>query len=245
MSTFTLDPKREKIANKIKELMKKTTANGCSEAEALSAAEMVGRLMADYDLSMTEVEFKNEEFLTHTITTESRVASPIHSVVSAIADYTDTKLWFSRGTKIVYSFFGTKKDTEIADFLYHLLVGAIKKETENFKKTDSYRMSSINGRTKTASFSNGMASRLSNRLQEMKKEQQVVNESSSMALVPVDKMGIVLDMFSKLNMKLKTSVRRTTAGSYDAYRAGQAAGDRVNINAGIKAGNTSKTLRLK
>lgn len=245
MSTLTLDPKREKIANRIKELMKKTTDNGCSEAEALSAAEMVGKLMSEYDLSMTEIEFKNEEFLTHNITTDSRVASPIHGVVNAIADYTDTKLWFSRGDKIVYSFFGTKKDTEIADYLFHLLVGSLKKETENFKKTDSYKLSSVAGRTKTSSFANGMAARLSSRLQEMKRSQQIVNESTSTSLVPVNKKAIVLDMFSQLNMKLKTTTRRTTAGSYDAYRAGQAAGDRVNITSGVKTGNTDKTLRLK
>lgn len=242
--TITLDPKREKIANKIKELMKKTTANGCSEAEALSAAEMVGRLMNEYDLSMTEVEFKNEEFLTHVINTNSRVASPIHSVIMAIAEYTDTKSWFSRGDKIVYSFFGTKKDTEIADYLYHLLVGAIKRETENYKKTTSYKSSPINGRTKTTSFANGMAARLSSRLQEMKRNQEMANESNSTALVPVDKMAIVLDQFKNLNMKLKSSVRRVTAGSYDAYSDGQSAGDKVNITSGLKAGN-SKILKLK
>jgi hypothetical protein len=241
---ITLDPKREKIANKIKELMKKTTANGCSEAEALSAAEMVGKLMNEYDLSMTEIEFKNEEFLTMTIETDSRVASPIHNVVTAIGVYTDCKVWFSRGSKIVYSFFGTKRDTEIAHFLYNLLLGAIKRETENYKKTDSYKKSTLNGRTKTSSFANGMGIRLASRLQEMKRDQKVEN-SNSTALVKVDKMSIVLDQFSKLNMRLKTSVSKTKAGSYDAYRAGQAAGDRVNINAGLSGSNTNKTLRLK
>jgi hypothetical protein len=224
--------------------MKKTTSNGCSEAEALTAAEMIGKLMQEYDLSMSEIEFKNEEFLTLTIDTDSRIAAPIHSVINSIGLYTDTKVWFTRGAKIVYSFFGTKKDTEIAGFLYNLLVGAIKMETESFKKTDSYKLSSLNGRTKTSSFANGMATRLSHRLQEMKREQEVKNESTSTSLVPVNKMSIVLDQFGKLNIGLKTSVRRTTAGSYDAYRAGQAAGDRVNINGGLRAGNTNSTLRL-
>jgi len=243
MLNINLDPKREKIANKIKELMKKTTSNGCSEAEALTAAEMVGKLMQEYDLSMTEIEFKNEEFLTHTITTNSRVAAPIHSVITAIGIYTDTKVWFTRGTKIVYSFFGTKKDTEIAEFLYQLLVGALKKETENFKKSETYKLSSLNGKTKTTSFANGMATRLANRLQEMKREQEVKNESTSTSLVPVNKMSVVKDMFDQLNMQLKSSVRRTTAKSYDAYRAGQAAGDRVNITTGIKTGSNN-TLKL-
>lgn len=244
MSVITLDPKREKIANKIKELMKKTTDNGCSEAEALTAAEMVGKLMNEYDLSMTEIEFKNEEFLTHTIETSSRVASPIHNVVTSIGEYTDCKVWFTRGSKIVYSFFGTKKDTEIANYLFHLLVGAIKRETENYKKSTAYKSSSLNGRTKTTSFTTGMSIRLASRLQEMKRAQKNDITSTSTSLVKVNKMSIVLEQFAQLNMNLKTVSRKRSVGSYDAYRSGQSAGDRVNITSGIKSSN-NKTLRLK
>src|ERR1035437_9034841 len=114
-----LDPKREKIANKIQALLKKTVENGCSEEEALSAAEMVGRMMNEYDLSMTEIEFKDENFITHLITSNSRVASHIHSLIGAIAFFTDTKCWFQRQDKIVYHFFGSEKDTQIADYLFH------------------------------------------------------------------------------------------------------------------------------
>ncbi len=44
---------------RIKALTDKTVANGCTEAEAMSAAEMVGRLLERYALSMDEIEVRS------------------------------------------------------------------------------------------------------------------------------------------------------------------------------------------
>jgi hypothetical protein len=42
-----------RVKARIKALTDKTVANGCTEAEAMSAAEMVGRLLERYALSST------------------------------------------------------------------------------------------------------------------------------------------------------------------------------------------------
>ena len=47
-----------RVKARIKALAEKTVANGCTEAEALSAAEMVGRLLEQYSLSMDEIEVR-------------------------------------------------------------------------------------------------------------------------------------------------------------------------------------------
>ncbi len=237
-----IDSKRDKISHRIKELMKKTTDNGCTEAEALSAAEMVGRLMQEYDLTMTEIEFKNIEFLTHVIETDSRIASPIHNLVMSISKYTNTKSWFSRGLKsIKYSFFGTDQDTKVADYLFHLLSGAIKNETERYKKTNDYKLDKTNGRTKTSSFALGMAIRLAKRLEEMKESNKVDKETGN-SLVIIDKMSVVLEKFEDLNVKLRVENRKVNAGSRDSFLAGKSAADKVNISIGL---NTSSSSQLK
>ena len=82
--------KRSSILVKIKSLLTKTTENGCTEAEALSAAEMVGKLMNDYDLTMNDLEFQSEDFVEIKISTKS---------------------YFKRSDVITYIFFGSKKDT--------------------------------------------------------------------------------------------------------------------------------------
>lgn len=239
-----LDPKREKIATRIQALLNKTVNNGCSEEEAMTAAEMVGKLMKEYDLSMTEIEFKDENFITHEILTESRVASHIHTLLSAIAYFTDTKVWFSRNDVIKYSFFGSEKDTQIADYIYHLISNTIKVEIEKYKKTTAYKSSSINGKTKTTSFAVGMVSRLDTRLRDMKNN-VVVESSDCTAIVPINKTAIVTEQFAKLNMRLKTSKASRTVNSNDAYNSGQAAGDKVNITSGLGASNSKKsTLKL-
>jgi len=238
-----LDPKREKIANRIQALLNKTVDNGCSEEEAMAAAEMVGKLMKEYDLSMTEIEFKDENFITHIIATESRIAAHIHTLVSAIAYFTDTKVWFNRGAVIEYSFFGSEKDTQIADYIYHLICNAIKSEIAKYKKSSTYKASSINGKTKTTSFAIGMVNRLDARLRDMKNN-VVVEMSDCTAIVPINKMAIVTEQFAKLNMRLRTQKSKRTIGSHDAYNSGKAAADKVNITSGLGSGKKSTTLKL-
>ena len=52
MNTTTSDnqSKRDRIAAKVRALLAKTTERGCTEAEALTAAQMAADLMRDYDL---------------------------------------------------------------------------------------------------------------------------------------------------------------------------------------------------
>ncbi len=47
-----------RVKARIKALAEKTVANGCTKAEALSAAEMVGRLLEQYALSMDEIDVR-------------------------------------------------------------------------------------------------------------------------------------------------------------------------------------------
>ena len=47
-----------RVKTRIRALAEKTTSNGCTEAEALSAAEMVGRLLERYALTMEQVDLR-------------------------------------------------------------------------------------------------------------------------------------------------------------------------------------------
>ena len=49
---------RSRVKARIRALAEKTTSNGCTEAEALSAAEMVGRLLERYALTMEQVDLR-------------------------------------------------------------------------------------------------------------------------------------------------------------------------------------------
>ena len=91
------DPKRERILDKIRKLQAKTTAMGCTEAEALAAAQTVGRLLDAYGLTLTDVELQT------TTCVEDAVMSPfvanrhpIRYCLEAIASYCHTEHFFNR-----------------------------------------------------------------------------------------------------------------------------------------------------
>ncbi len=51
----------DRVKARIKALTEKTVQNGCTEAEAMSAADMVGRLLERYALSMDEIEVRTSK----------------------------------------------------------------------------------------------------------------------------------------------------------------------------------------
>lgn len=55
------EPSRAKILIKLRALLAKTVSNGCTEAEALAAAEKASAIMEEYDLSYTDVEQVRDE----------------------------------------------------------------------------------------------------------------------------------------------------------------------------------------
>lgn len=235
--------KRESIIKKINLLKEKTTSNGCSEAEAMSAAEMISRLLQEYDLSMTEVEVKSQEFITEQIDIGGKVKKPIHDVVSSIAYFTDTKVYFTkRMGNYVYNFFGAKKDVEFAGYLFDLLSHAMDNEYAKYQKTSEYNM--IGGKVARGSFYKGMIVRLNQRLREMK--DNLSNEAKTSGLVLYNKMAITEQMFKQNNpsLRLRTATSRMTISDRSAFNSGKEAANRVNITSGLGGKRASESMRL-
>lgn len=243
------EAKREAISIKIKALMTRTTENGCTEAEAISASKKVQELMNDYDISMSEVEVANEEFIKGDMVSEGSNRSNVHFLINKIGYFTDTKVYLSRKmgynhrtgrrktNSIVYTFFGTRKDVEVAKFLYSMLGASIEFNLKQYKKTDTYKNNHRDsGQTKSTSFRMGMVNRLSVRLTEIKDAQKIANTEAGVMLY--DKSAIVAIKFKELlNLKLgkeRSAQSRNIDGA--SYKSGQSAGDKVNFNSGVKGG---------
>lgn len=239
---ITTKEKKEKILSKIKNLLNKTVENGCTETEALSASEMIGRLMSSYDINMSEIEFKNEDFLTINIDTVSKNATYGHNLIMAIAYFTDTKTWFSRNGNIKYHFFGSDKDVKIAEYLFHLLKNSMKFEIEKFKKSTIYKNNPSNGKSKVTAFMNGMTIRLNQRLREMKDE-LLQNENNETGIVLFNKKSIVETKFKQTNVKLSTSRAKITVRDSSSYNYGKEVGSKIDIRAGL--GGTKNKSNVK
>ncbi len=89
-----------RVKARIKALTEKTVANGCTEAEAMSAAEMVGRLLERYALSMDEIEVRTAKCVQVEVDLGSRRRRPIDRCVPAIARFCDCKVWLSPAARL-------------------------------------------------------------------------------------------------------------------------------------------------
>ena len=227
----------------IRNLAKKTQDNGCTEAEALSAAKKIGELLKVYNLEITEVFLANANCNVKKIPTGRQRRHPIDSCCTAIANFCDCKVWFGCGVgQREYNFFGLESDTEMAEFLYSVIYDAIEQETWRYKQSIEYakaRNSQWGRKSFTVSFQKGMANRISERLnwmaaqrkreekEEEKKTPYFVTTGTSLVLVKQNK---VKDEFEKLSLRLRKTQYARNACRADAYYKGQAAGEKVNLS---------------
>jgi hypothetical protein len=238
----------DRIKIKIKALSAKTVDNGCSEAEAMSAMQGVGRLLQQYNLTMSELDVRQTPCKTIAIKIDGS-RHRIANCLGSIGGFTDTKPWYQKfGSQTVFSFFGQEQDLDMAQYLFKVCKAAIDSETRRFKSTPEYR-----GRSSTVSFQHGLTDKLNQRMRQMKKEetaelhareaeQHAERGPTSTALVVLKKQ-LVEQEFKIHGPKIRSVRTHRTVRSYSAYGAGSAAGDRVNLSRPINSGAKSGLLK--
>ena len=88
----------------------------------MAAAEMVGRLLERYALSMEEIDVREERCVQVEVPIGGKQRRPIDGCVTAIARFCDCKVWVSRDTVMPsYVFFGFDADTALASYLFNVI----------------------------------------------------------------------------------------------------------------------------
>lgn len=162
-----------KVKAKIKALAAKTVEAGCSEHEAMHAAEMVGRLLDQFNLSMDEIDIREEVCVLGEVPTGSKRRMPIDMAVVPIARFCDVKTWHSKrevGTT-VYCFYGFEPDVAMAVHLFTVVAAAVRAESATFKGSKPYAVAG-NRWLATASFQRGLVDRIGDRLAQLKAKRQ-------------------------------------------------------------------------
>jgi len=234
-----------RVKARIKALTEKTVANGCTEAEALSAAEMVGRLLERYALSMDEIEVRSARCVQVEVKPGSRRRGPIDGVVPAIARFCDCKVWLAPAPRgdgasseetqlragIHYIFFGFETDAALAAYLFAVINRAMATETIEFKRKNP-RLRAIKLRRASSSFQHGLVARVAARLDTIHEEREAAVRAQRVtgtALILV-KNQIVEDAFRETDVRLVSMSALGARVSAKAYQEGWAAGDRVNLS---------------
>jgi hypothetical protein len=226
----------DKIKLKIKALAAKTVDNGCSEHEAMSAMLGVGRLLSQYNLTMEECDVRQSPCKTIYIDIGRTHRHPIDHCVVALANLVSVKCWFHRhyGKPSSYAFFGQESDLELVDYLFKVIHRAIETESELFKQDERYYVIGEAGlrRSATVSFQRGMACRISQRLSELKKQNdaELARHRPTGTSLVVLKKQLIEEEFKKSGVKLGTTRATYRINNRSAFDHGHAAGNKVNLS---------------
>jgi len=239
------DAKRQQILDKIRKLQSKTTTLGCTEAEALAAAQAVGRLLDEYGLTMTDVELQTTTCVADSVLSPFVTnRHPIRYCLRALSGYCHTAYFFrqqpiddDRATwRTAYYFFGLPHDVEVAVYLTQVIMAALDREAGSFKRTPDYRqLPSAHKREALKSFRYGMAQRISARLYEMKAARDRDLQATGRELVQVVG-AVVAKAFAQTYPDLRTVRYQERPYDAAAFDQGKAAGGRVGLHPGVKSG---------
>lgn len=227
----------DRLKARIEALRAKTIGNGCTESEAIAAAEKVAELLDRHNLSLSDVEIRSSECDRRTVETSRKTKAPLDYCVAAIADFCDCKVWreTSPDGERRYVFFGLRHDADAANHLAHMVSSAIASETVRYKLTRDYQAVVRRARaTATTSFGIGMAMSVSRKLREMKQARDQKTAAAGRDLVVV-KAAVVDRELERLNMKFREPSRSGRRYiSEDAFNAGSVAGENLPLNPALK-----------
>jgi len=226
----------DRLKTRIQGLRAKTTDNGCTEGEALSAAAKVAELLDRYDLSLTDVEIRDAPCERRDYETHRNKRIPLDDCVGAIADFCDCRVWREKNPagEARYVFFGLRSDVEAAHCLTELIDIAVRSELGRYKTSADYqRFRHQERHMANASFTLGMIASISAKLTAMKARRDQANTGAGRDLV-VLKASVVDAELDKLDLKLKTVRRATRMVSPEAYDAGGAAGAALALSRAIR-----------
>jgi hypothetical protein len=239
------DKKRKALLQRIRGLMAKTTANGCTEAEARAAASMVDKLVAEYEIDLTETLVGEQEVVQLDIELNHH---PVRFAAPRIAEFTDCRVWYNATAgRNDLCFLGFEIDTEIAEYLLLLFQRAMDREASQYSvfNPDFAMADRALRNSMLQSFNVGMATRLGDRLREMKSKRDFAQKERRGFDLVLAKKPIIDLAWASLGINLGNDKRGATYRHEGAYEAGQNAANKVSINPGVGGGAGTGGGRIK
>lgn len=248
---MTTNAQLDRIKDKIRALSNVTAANGSSEAEVMKAAEVIGKLLQEHNLSMDEVAIRSEGYVEEKISATRNKGDSRKRVngttmaLSAIATFTETKVWSTTADDrtMSYVFFGRASDVQMAKYLYEMIDTSRRAETSAYKKTEAYKANPGRGATRT--FGMGFGARVARRLLDMHKanqEEEIQARGGSNSLV-VLKEELLEKAFKELGMTFGKAKKTSQGKDAGAYEAGWVSGENVNLGRPISGDKEVRKLK--
>jgi hypothetical protein len=235
----TPDAELDKLIGRIQALRAKTVEQGCTEQEALAAAEKVAELLDRYGLSLSELDLQRQSCEGLAVETTRKRAGPLDDCVPATAAFFDCRVWGEKGSSgtLRYVFFGLRADVAAARYLYELVDQAFVQETALFRAGETYAaMPARLRRTATNSFQIGLGRGITTQLQALRSVRESDLRRSSGRDLVVVKAGLVESELSSLGLNFRA---RSRSGNRrvlsEAFEQGKHAGLGFSYTPGIGA----------
>jgi hypothetical protein len=235
----TPDAELDKLIGRIQALRAKTVEQGCTEQEALAAAEKVAELLDRYGLSLSELDLQRQSCEGLAVETTRKRAGPLDDCVPATAAFFDCRVWGEKGSSgtLRYVFFGLRADVAAARYLYELVDQAFVQETALFRAGETYAaMPARLRRTATNSFQIGLGRGITTKLQALRSARETDLRRSSGRDLVVVKAGLVEAELSSLGLNFQA---RSRSGNRrvlsEAFEQGKTAGLGFSYTPGIGA----------
>jgi hypothetical protein len=223
-----------RVIERIRALRKKTVELGCTEHEALQAAEKVAELLERYGLTLSEVELRKQTCEGFGFDTGRKQGAPIDECFRSIAYFCDCAIWseINGAGELRQVFFGLPADIEAARWLRDLAIAAFETETAAFKRSQAHLSAAASERRASVkSFQIGLGRGISRKLDALKAAREKAASKSTGRDLMIVKRTIVEEEMEKLGLSLRTKQVRRKRVISDAYAKGVAAAHRFEVNA--------------
>jgi hypothetical protein len=239
------DQTRKAVLKKLRAFSQRTVENGCTEAEAIAAAEAMQKLQHEYNMTLTDADILDAEYVTEKMQLGNQRMHPVIGCASGVSIFTGTKMYKVGATLYI---FGEKHKVDNAIYLISTIQSAMELEFLNYRGTEAYLRETRyhHGQTIRSSFMNGMAHRLYHRLMQMHKE--LMQQDTTVSGLTGNSLVVLSDQaleeaFSREVPNLRRGARKTKSRSVNASAAGRSAADRVGLRAGVRGGSAQRALR--
>jgi hypothetical protein len=222
-----------RVIERIRALRKKTVEQGCTEQEALIAADKVAELLERYGLSLSEIDLRQQTCEGFGFDVGRKQRGPIDDCFRAVATFCDCRMWseIDAAGMIRHVFFGLPADVEAARCVKDLVVSAFETETAAFTRGALYREAAgSERRAMVKSFQLGLGGGISRKLLDLKRAREAAASKSTGRDLMIVKRSIVDEELEKLGFAFHAKQTRGKRVISDAYKEGLAASHRFEVN---------------
>ncbi len=220
----------DKVAARIRALLDKTVANGCTEGEAISAALKAAEMLSRHDLTMAEVKARGDGFKESVHPHRDMLDQHLWKVADAIAELCQVRTW-SIGTgrnSEGLNFFGMAGDVEIATYLLGIVERSMRDSRDAFDRSQALFRKSVR-RARVEDFVDAMSSRLRERIFEI----AWTRRREAPDGVAEAKLRIIDDEREANGVTLRDIRSAAPRDLGKGYAEGRAAADGVALNAAV------------